>query len=288
MTINGINYSMDDEVRRAIASFLGGESIQYRDLSWGHRQSEVFRICTEHGSIYYAKRHGSRDAFERELYAYRNWVPALGSFAPSLLGFRSDIRLILAEGLPGRSLEYSDGASGFKQAGQLLRRFHDAGAHRICYFAEAHPLRKILGILKDASEVFEDSELNFVWRKTEALASFLKGRATKMVPCHLDFQPRNLLVDDAGVVRVIDFEYSKYDLRERDLIRIYWGCEYYGVDCRDQFFEGYGLKLDDSERAILNSLSSVWAVTTVLWAKQHNDRSYEDFGRYILHEVMKS
>ena len=40
------------------------------------------------------------------------------------------------------------------------------------------------------------------------------------VPCHLDYTPRNIIIQPTGDVAAIDFEHARYDLSARDLVRL--------------------------------------------------------------------
>jgi thiamine kinase-like enzyme len=40
------------------------------------------------------------------------------------------------------------------------------------------------------------------------------------MPCHLDFMPQNMIYSGDGILGLIDFEHSRYDLAARDLVRL--------------------------------------------------------------------
>ncbi|MEU8182108.1 phosphotransferase [Micromonospora sp. NPDC049047] len=60
------------------------------------------------------------------------------------------------------------------------------------------------------------------------------------VPCHLDFMPRNMIYGGDGIVRLIDFEHSRYDLAPRDLVRLATRIWPLRPDLRESLLNTYG------------------------------------------------
>jgi hypothetical protein len=67
------------------------------------------------------------------------------------------------------------------------------------------------------------------------------------VPCHLDFQPRNWLVNTCGDLSLVDFEHARVDLPVRDLVRLRFRIWPDRPALREAFLTGYGRPLTPDE-----------------------------------------
>jgi hypothetical protein len=86
----------------------------------------VARVATESGDEFVVKQHATRSKHEREVHAYRHWTGSLGSSAPALKTVDDPAMVIITSALPGQVHSGDLPASAHRQAGALLRRFHDA------------------------------------------------------------------------------------------------------------------------------------------------------------------
>jgi Ser/Thr protein kinase RdoA (MazF antagonist) len=114
----------------------------------------------------------------------------------------------------------------------------------------------------------------------------IEGVPVPVVACHGDFSPRNWLVDEDGVVRLIDFGRFQRDHWTMDLLlmsRRYWLTE---PRLRDAFFAGYGRMIEEVDRNYLRAAIGRWAVGTILWAREHDDAPFEELGREALADLL--
>lgn len=103
-----------------------------RNCSWPRPGSAVYCVISGDGRAFYAKQHHTSLLHQREVHAYRHWIPALGTgHAPVLLAADEQTRCVLLSELPGRPLgpdrlESTLARTVYLRAGTLLRSFHEA------------------------------------------------------------------------------------------------------------------------------------------------------------------
>lgn len=214
-------------------------------VAWhsGHAGTQVLRASTaNHGEVM-VKPHRSQERHTQEVHAYRTWVPAaLDDRAPRLLATADDPPTIVITAVPGsplsqRTLTPKAEQDAYRQAGQLLKTLHAAGPPRLepdwtAWLAERaeHWLHQA----GDRITLSYRAEVRAHMRALQDLAPL------PTVPCHLDFMPRNMIYGHDGIVRLIDFEHSRYDLPARDLVRIATRIWPQRPDLRDSFLDEYG------------------------------------------------
>lgn len=71
------------------------------DRSWPLGDNKVVEVSDSRGRLWIAKT-VRQDSYERELHAFRHWVPALGDAAPALRGAEDALRLLIMTRLAGR------------------------------------------------------------------------------------------------------------------------------------------------------------------------------------------
>jgi hypothetical protein len=252
---------------------LGGEGKQ---VAW---------IRDDHGRDYVAKRHTSLEKHRREVHAYRRWAPVLGSGAARLLTADTAAMTILVTALPGSPAEDRDNHTAHRQAGTLLRLLHDA-----------EPPRPMPG--------FQDWLDSRIHRWREQAAVLLASWEARLVdwhlsalhalgtppggPCHLDYQPRNWLLDQAGTLRVVDFEHSRTGLQARDFVRLHFRCWASRPGLRDAFFDGYGRRLTEEETHTVRHCGAIDALTALVRGTQTGDAMMTAHGRATLRHLLDS
>jgi Ser/Thr protein kinase RdoA (MazF antagonist) len=287
---------MRDEVIDYAERVLGPCEL-VRDHSWAHQMSSVLRLRDANGTHWFVKQHADRDRYEAEVQAYCEWVPALGSNAPSLRAVDDGLAAIIltsvpAEPAPWPALDASALSGADRQAeqtlqceaGRLLRRLHDAkgplqwddfGAAKIEEFARLQP---------HAARWVSTRVLALARREVARLDGYAcPGR----VPCHRDYTPRNWLVGD-GVQYVIDFEWARLDVWISDLARLHIGIWADRPDLRDAFMAGYGREVSEADRAILHGCAVLTAVWQLAKADETRQRSFVDGSRKALLRLLRT
>ena len=170
-----------------------------------------------------------------------------------------------------------------RQAGWLLRRFHEAESLGPWDgFAEAKrdELEKWAA---RAGGLLESEHLDFARSEVRRLGEL--GSPAR-VPCHRDYGSRNWLVAE-GRVHIIDFEWARPEVWVNDLARLYFGPWRGRPDLQDAFLDGYGRAIDADDRAVLLACGALSAVSTVIWSHAQGDAAFEEIGRGNLRRLME-
>ncbi|MBM0255789.1 phosphotransferase enzyme family protein [Micromonospora sp. 4G55] len=208
----------------------------------GYAGTRVLRASTAaHGDVI-VKIHRSAERHNQEVHAYRTWVPALGDRAPRLLATTDEPPAVVITAIAGvplseRRLNPTAEKNAYGQAGQLLKTLHAAGPPRLEPDWTAWLADRAEYWIHHAGERITTSYRAEVRAQMRALQDLAPLPA---VPCHLDFMPRNMLYGDDGIVRLIDFEHSRYDLAPRDLVRLATRIWPLRPDLRESFLNTYG------------------------------------------------
>ncbi|MEU1396150.1 aminoglycoside phosphotransferase family protein [Micromonospora zamorensis] len=233
----------------------------------GHAGTRVLRASTAaHGDVI-VKIHRSLDRHNQEVHAYLTWVPALGDKVPRLLATTDDPPAIVITAVAGaplteRQLDLETEQSVYRQAGQLLKTLHAAGPPRLepdwtVWLADR--AEYWIHRAGDRITAARTAELRAHMRDLRDLAPL------PALPCHLDFMPRNMIYGDDGVVRLIDFEHSRYDLPARDFVRLATRVWPHRPDLRASFLDVYG-QLSAVETEVLEHCAPLDFLTS---AAQH-------------------
>ncbi|GAB2937047.1 hypothetical protein GCM10027280_26500 [Micromonospora polyrhachis] len=227
----------------------------------GHNNTMLLRAHTDGGDVI-VKIHRDRQRHDREVHAYRAWVPALGDRAPQLIAVNDELLAIAITSMPGRpvaelTLSQADEQNTFAQAGAILRDLHAAAPTvynpRFCqYLAERGTYW-----LQRVPTPIDPTHLAELSHKLDTLAQLDLAILT---PCHLDFMPRNLIRDEQGTVRVIDFEHARHDLPTRDLVRMATRIWHDRPDLRQAFTGTYGL-LTELDEIVIDSCAVIDAAS---------------------------
>ncbi|MGI8901108.1 MAG: phosphotransferase enzyme family protein, partial [Nocardioides sp.] len=203
----------------------------------------VVEILGSTGSRWFAKQVADAKSWRAEVHAYRNWVPALSGHAPSLRAADADLSTILVTALPGGPVDTGD-AEVHHRAGELLRRLHHSRPARPRRSPVTGGATKLAGVLQRHSTLFSPWEIAFVRGCAEGMSRL---PITDNVACHGDYRPHNWLVDDAGVVRVVDFGDAKWAVAASEFAGLFYGPWWEDRALAAVFFDGYGRSLDENE-----------------------------------------
>jgi Ser/Thr protein kinase RdoA (MazF antagonist) len=169
-----------------------------------------------------------------------------------------------------------------EQAGRLTRRLHDAVPPVLDDQILAATVQSLERWIERGRDLLAADDIAFARDRVAPLTGF---GTVPTVPCHMDNQPRNWLVNDAGTVSMIDFGACKRDVRIRDLQRMYFQQWQGRPDLRDAFYAGYGRTPTADDLAMLRCFLAKNALSTVVWAHEHGDPDFERHGRRVLAEL---
>lgn len=218
---------------------------------------------------------------ERELVAHREFTRPLlvDDRVPRLLHADPVSRVLVTTWLPGRLVQ-GDPAEGepdtYRQAGRLLRRWHDGEG----------PGRQ------DATWLTATRERTLRWLDGEHRipahqAAAVRGREwpqepVTLVPTHGDYHPRNWLVH-RGRVSVIDLGRADRRPACTDLARLHARQWRTRPDLEAAFLDGYGT---DPRPTWWLTLLLAEAVGTAAWAHRVGDEQFEAEGLASLRELL--
>lgn len=258
--------ALSPEVAGFVDAELGGFAvISARGASTGAR---VVEVVDGAGGRWFVKQVVAAQEWRREVESYRLWAPVLGDRAPRLRAADERLGVLVTSAVPGvraDTLRRGRGAV-HRQAGALLRALHDG--------APTRPSRQPLVVrarrrLESELSRMEDGllapeEVEHAWERLEPLGGLHLG---ELVRCHGDLTPRNLVVDEEGVVRVIDFGSSRWHVAAFDFVRLYYGPWWGRPRLAEQFFAGYGRRPTPDELVLIDALLAVHAVAMVRWGR---------------------
>lgn len=161
---------------------------------------------------------------------------------------------------------------------RLLAQLHDQSGIDDDSF-EVRQTRRVLACLDQAHTIPE-----LVEQQVRRVVAAWPTPASRCVPTHGDWQPRNWLIDDRGVVSVIDL--GRADLRpaSTDLLRLaaqQFRCR---PDLERAFLDGYGG--DPREPAAWLRQVLAEAVGTATWAHRVGDEDFERQGHRMIQQAL--
>ncbi|SUE14920.1 Uncharacterised protein [Rhodococcus gordoniae] len=260
-----------------------GRTVVVADMSWGLVSTTVLAIDTDEGRLV-VKAGGAPDRhIGREISAHERWTgPWVGCGRAARMVFADRAtKLVVTEYLPGRLIQGTAASSSldvYEQAGALLAQFHrqerivDEGYERS---ANAKTLRWLAAAHRIGPEA------------AGRLRAMVEGWPTPtatLVPTHGDWQSRNWLADDAGVVKVIDFGRAALRPAGEDFERLAVR-EFLRVPGAEQAFVcGYGEDPREAEAWFRQRVRA--AVAVAVWAFHVGDDSYEAEGHRMIARLL--
>lgn len=263
MAQNGNAALVPADVLDWVSSKMGDVS-NALDTSWPRENSQVWCVTSSTGSAY-VKVSPSASDFEQEVAGYSYAERALaGTERPRLLSTHDGLKALLSSPQPGDvmrglPLEQDEELSAHKEAGRLLRRWHDHSgtvtvgerdAARKRVTEQADEARACLPSMSDRLDPFQISLLMVAADELPELAEL-----NAPVICHGDFSTRNWLWDHSSTrLGVIDFEKSGPGYIVEDMVWLYGALWLTRPSLRTAFFAGYGRALSWYEERLLQLL----------------------------------
>ncbi len=283
---------MPPQPEPALLEFLRNELGSFeviRFCGWDHAESNVWEVSAN-GKRYYLKQHKQPRKFQQEVYAYQNWTPQLHPFVPQLTAVKEKPNALLLSALPGAlvqetALDEAQEREVYRRAGAFLRRLHDSPFEDTDSVLLADALlKRSKAWVKRGEEVLGPRTVDWVRGRLEEAVNITRERGWTRVPCHRDYTARNWLLEGEDFY-VIDFEHAKPDLFLSDFERLWSLVWQRRPGLETAFFEGYGRSLTDDEAGVLERLAAHGALVTVVWAREHGDREFEQQGRAVLERL---
>ena len=275
---------IDERVQSFLQAALGDFEI-IRFCGWQHAESNVWEVSAGE-KRFYLKQHAQPRKFRQEVYAYQNWTPQL-VLTPDLISVNEDLNVLLLSAVPGKlaqevTLSELEEREVYRCAGAFLRQLHDVPFEDTDALSLADALlMRSESWLKRAKGLFDEQTIDWVSAQLGEAAQVVGKRGWTRVPCHRDYTERNWLLD-GNTLYVIDFEHAKPDLFLTDFEKLRSLVWSHRSDLQDAFFEGYGRSLTDDEAGVLESLAIHGALVMVVWACEHDDKTFERQGREVL------
>jgi len=277
------------QLQKFVTKHLGAVT-GFRDISWDHGESAVFRVVSRERSAI-VKGHRQRRKFRQELHAYSSWLPRLelptGIKVPSLLAWQdAPFPALLLSDQPGDllesvSLDRAAELSAHALAGRFLAALHALELPQAdpLPLSEAY-LQRLAAWCERATGKVPPGIISSVQTAVHEVVPLLQQR--NRAACHRDFTPRNWLVTTTGRLTVIDFEHSRPDLPLIDFERMYCGLWRKRPDLQEAFLSGYGRPLTAEDETLLRGTAALGGLSTIVWARQHGDPEFEAHGWDVL------
>lgn len=261
-----------------------GEVELVSEHGWGLVDTVVLRVRSQGRDLTVKAAGATNHHIGRELDAHERWTGPLlvGDRSPRLLHADRDANVLVATWLPGELAQ--DGPAQHdpqvhRQAGELLARLHGQ-VSRVDDGWESAQRTRLLTWLGRAHRIPQEQE-----EQVRQLVAGWPDEATRVVPTHGDYQPRNWLWDD-GTVRVIDFGRAAWRPAMTDLARLATQ-EWVGrPELEDAFLAGYGP--DPREAGAWARMLVAEAVGTAAWAHQVGDEPFEAQGLRMLTDALEA
>ncbi|MFF2367942.1 phosphotransferase enzyme family protein [Streptomyces sp. NPDC058122] len=263
-----------------------------RDASHPRRTSRVWELVRGDDCRFYLKVSRTARTYERETFALRHAVPALGAGrAPQLRASSAEHLVLLTTAVSGRpvqelTLTAAEEYEAHRQGGLLLARLHAAGDLRGRWRVEAEGALRaathdVERRLEDAGDRLTEAEHTLVRTLTEQL------RWVGPLPLgfiHGDAWPRNLLW--SGRVAWVDFDRSRFAPVVQEFVAPACGVWADRPRLRTACLSGYGRELTPPELHVLKCLAAVDAVSALNRGVEHDDPCLAARGRRTLHRLM--
>jgi len=255
------------------------------DLSWNLVDTVVLHLRTADGDrIVKAARGDALHHLRREADAFAGWVDVLARTGHAAHAEHIDLvaGVLIVGLLPGALVDGTDAALAadvHHQAGGLLRRLHDSAQRADGGASESAITRKALWWLEQP---------HALGRRTVAvLRDYLAAAPVvdlPLVPTHGDYQPRNWVIDDHGVVRVIDWGRFAFRPALSDFSRMSSNEWQASPDAERAFIAGYGVDPRHGGHWLLTRVRD--AVATACWSRRVGDAAFEAHGYAMIERVL--
>jgi len=280
------------EVAKAVLDENDNAQICQRALGLDAPPPPLFAGADRHfavGEDKVARVHRSLRTWRQEAHALRVWSPQLVDLAPHWLGGDEASRVIIMTRVPGDGWTRDQGDTArtrrvLHDVGKLLATLHalPLGTH-VDPLPLSEAIAQRVAACRARARGFSETR---DWADALPADVDVWWSDTARVPCHRDNQPRNWLVDDAGVARIVDFEHSRPDHWMSDLVKLPDELPALESDAiLDAVLTGYGRRDvlgTQTFTACWNAWRMLHGLTTWTWGLEHEDAAFIVRGRAIV------
>ncbi|MGW7381495.1 aminoglycoside phosphotransferase family protein [Streptomyces sp. NPDC054794] len=257
--------------------------------------SRVWALRRPDGIRFYVKVEPEPVMYERETFALRHAVPALGAdHAPQLRASSAEHLALLLTAVPGTPLDSltlapAEELRAHRRGGALLALLHAAGDLSGPHRARAERALQAAADsadrhLRQAGDRLTPAEHRLVRDLAERLRDL---PALPLAFIHGDARSRNLLWSRRpGRAAWVDFERSRFATAVQDFVPMSCGIWAERPDLRAAWFRGYGRDLLPEEQQALKGLAALDAVSCLVRGPAHDDPALTVRGRRTLDRLM--
>jgi hypothetical protein len=256
------------------------------DLSWAHGEARVLEVRTRGDEHSIVKWHRGARNYHRELGAYQQYVPALGGDAPRLVASDDRLHLLIISKVPGAIVEGTDAEHDpavHLHAGEVLRRLHESTPAVVNDHFGDTLMAKFSYWAARVDDTVTAAELDAA---RHIAATSLEIGPLRNVPAHRDNSTRNWMLGLDGHVRLIDFAALEFEPWAVDLFRLEQREWLDAPLLREAFLDGYGRRPDERDAEVLHAFHAAQAVSTIAWAREHDDAVFAAHGREMLDRLL--
>ncbi|RFC77284.1 phosphotransferase [Streptomyces sp. AcE210] len=274
--------SLPASLARWVESVLG-PIWAVRDTSHARTNSLVWEVTSRAGR-HFVKVAPEPVFYTRETRAYREAVPCLGyANSPALKDSSAESLALILTAVDGDPLKNETSPvrrrAAHQQAGQLLRRFHDALPHHEAQAEAASTVESIIAGLEqniaDAGDHLSGAEADMLRRIASTLTT-LGPLPTGLR--HGDFWERNMLWNGRRCA-LIDYERSTPGPLVADFVKLATAVWTDHPELGTALFAGYGRPLSPVEQQALVAFSAADAAGALAYGPLHGDAHVTARGR---------
>ncbi|MET7496299.1 aminoglycoside phosphotransferase family protein [Streptomyces sp900116325] len=262
-----------------------------QDAPHPRENSQVWKVTGRTGD-HYVKVAPKAVLYTRETRAYREAVPHLGhGNAPALKDSSADLLALILTAVDGEPLKQEESPArrraAHRQAGQLLRRIHEALPGHQAQDEAAHVVESAQSGLDmhiaEAGDHLSTAESDMLRHLVSTLPNFGPLPTGRL---HGDFRERNLLWNGRRCA-LIDFERSEPGPLVSDFTRLATSLWPDHPELRAALFEGYGRSLSDAEECALAAFAAADAASALAYGPRYNEALATARGRATVERLMQ-
>ena len=294
----------DKKTKAVISSIIGDFEI-LNDHRKDSARTGVAEVLTGDGRRLFVKIHSRLSRFNPEVYAYKNWIKSIESYAPALVAdfFDSDIFGIITTPVEGKSVNEAQITDDdvllriYYEAGQLFRKMQSntrgtffgipkANGTPFDENAKTNPVEYIYDSIEKLAKIMFDNEIldySYMPLIESCLANCDIFKDDYPTPSNWDLSQNNWMVDDNGIFTgFIDFENMLWSLPLGSFAVIQERYTFDKPHLLDSFYCGYGLERNELTALKQKILSVNSSMASVDYGDKAKEQYFFDCGMRML------